>query len=301
MARIADLVLWAVFSAVAGLSGMTTGFTRPVNVPPVELTSPVRDERYHVGDTLHVRWLVYDTAYDCIQVLFTNNDGILWTPLNAPATCIVPGDSCWQDFAWAIPDSVDILGSTLSNECEICLKTHAHDEVIDQSGHFSILDTQSPATNRFGARVTASGNQLREFLKRADGGPGAKIVFVNNDELHYIDFSESFNDTPSVHSMVNSTGGAIPVISPDGRLVTFASGVDHNCRTTSPSAIWACELMEDADPVKVTDSGYVPRFILDAAYPIVIYSTCGMHPLDEYCTWDGCGRVEKRTFIGGTV
>mgnify|MGYP006278745229 CR=1 FL=1 len=147
------------------------------------------------------------------------------------------------------------------------------------------------------ARLTVSPADMESFC----GTRNAKLVFASRDPqsvsfLYFVDFSEP---VPSIEKMANTDGAALPVISPDGGMVTFVTGVRGDGTTNSRSTVWVCELSGDAEPMKVADSGYVPRFKQNAPTPTIIYSTCNNN--GDQPMWNGCGAVIEHSVGSGST
>lgn len=135
----------------------------------------------------------------------------------------------------------------------------------------------------------------------ACGTSNVKLVFIWNSGLYFVDFSES---SPAIKEIAAVTDAAIPVISPNGKWVTYATQTRRDGATLSPSTAWVCRLEPDARPIQVSQSGkgYVPRFVpnmLDT--PTVIYSTAGFRLDNKSYAWDGAGMVVARKIINGAV
>jgi hypothetical protein len=90
----------------------------------------------------------------------------------------------------------------------------------------------------------------------------------------FVDFSES---APQIHKMNNVTSAYFPVVSSDGKWVTYQTGVETEgpSASTKVGTVWLRELAVDGAPVKIADTGYVPRFVQNtpADSPEIMYST----------------------------
>ncbi len=92
--------------------------------------------------------------------------------------------------------------------------------------------------------------------------------------MYYVDFSGS---SPQIQKLTSVTLSYFPVISMDGRWVTYQTDVSSE----GPSAdskkgkIWLRELAATGTPIKITDTGYVPRFVLNTPVdtPAIVYAT----------------------------
>ncbi|MBD3319575.1 MAG: hypothetical protein GF350_00595 [Chitinivibrionales bacterium] len=150
------------------------------------------------------------------------------------------------------------------------------------------------ATNAGGYKLLATASQVEHFC----GTKQAKIVFVTSDhKMFYIDFAESEN--PSIHAFQNVAHAAVPMISPNGEWVAFATGTIEDAASVAPSTAWVVRMSEDASPIRVSpvDSGFVPRFVQDQIdIPRVVYSTCG--DSDNGYIWQGCGKVVTKPADG---
>jgi hypothetical protein len=92
--------------------------------------------------------------------------------------------------------------------------------------------------------------------------------------MYFVDFSES---EPQIHKMNNVFSAYFPVISSDGKWVTYQTGVEAEGASVSAkvATVWLRELAVDGTPVKIADTGYVPRFVQNTPLdsPEIVYST----------------------------
>lgn len=153
----------------------------------------------------------------------------------------------------------------------------------------------SPPAMIFTPTLSSSTAAIGSFLgQKIYGDIQAKLVFTivrssdQSKKLCYIDFSED-TDTPTVHTIAAAHGAQLPVISPDGNWVVYATG--RGSEAGSPinqrSSVYICRLSEDAQPVLVAaDSACEPRFIQDTSSLIVVYPTMAPN-----CAWEGFGKT----------
>lgn len=137
--------------------------------------------------------------------------------------------------------------------------------------------------SQISARISTSPSQLIA----ACGTAKVKIVFLNQNVLYYVDFSEA---TPQIRKM-NITGPAyFPVISPDGQWIAYQTANDAEGPSSNPVSgkAWMRELAVEGSPVKIADTGYVPRFVQNtsADTPEIIYAASLACPL-QVCYTDG--------------
>lgn len=151
------------------------------------------------------------------------------------------------------------------------------------------------------ACVTVSGNELRGFLAKSGAGPHAKLVFISDSALYYVDFSEALNDTPSIRILKNCGEANAPVISPSGKLVAFASSSWPNTYDPASelSPLWVSELQEEATVTLLARRGCAPRFVQNTSNATVVYATCSAQEIDSEYAWNGCGMTVTKTIIGG--
>ncbi len=148
------------------------------------------------------------------------------------------------------------------------------------------------------AKISVTKTELASFLQDAQAGPEAKLVFINNENFYYIDFSA---DTLQFKEIKSASKSVLPVISPDGKYVVFAKGVFGDGVESRPCTSYICTIDENGVPVQVDNPAYVPRFVQNAVNPTVLYSTCAKNlPVDNPLTFDNnCGSVLKREFVNG--
>jgi hypothetical protein len=118
---------------------------------------------------------------------------------------------------------------------------------------------------RFETVLYASKSAVDSFF----GTDQAKLVYVNKSDaasplksLEFIDFSEPVLRVQRIAAAVMP---CVPVISPDGRWVTYASSTGNGEAGTNiadPSSVYICELKADAVPKKLyAGAAYEPRFV----------------------------------------
>ncbi|MBD3418537.1 MAG: hypothetical protein GF398_00315 [Chitinivibrionales bacterium] len=147
------------------------------------------------------------------------------------------------------------------------------------------------------ARISVDKNEVDNFC----GTGNVKLVFTWNEELYLVNFADA---TPAITKMDNVSDAAIPVISPDGQWVTFATGTNADGATYGPSTAWVSRLHADGQPMRVSDSGagFVPRFVgcmLDT--PQVIYSTRGYKLANREYAWQGSGQVVAKRVVNNNI
>ncbi|NLE01581.1 MAG: hypothetical protein GX640_17085, partial [Fibrobacter sp.] len=153
---------------------------------------------------------------------------------------------------------------------------------------------------------SSSTAEIKSFLEAGYGTTNAKVVFVNtttakDGQLCYIDFAEEV-DTPVVRSIKAVTNAKVPVISPNGQWVIYATGDggEAGSEVSLRSSVYICKIAEDATPVLVyADSAAEPRFMQDISESkdTIIFST-----LSPNFGWEGFGRTMKIgiTYENGT-
>ncbi|MBD3319926.1 MAG: hypothetical protein GF350_02405 [Chitinivibrionales bacterium] len=131
------------------------------------------------------------------------------------------------------------------------------------------------------------------------GTRNVKVAFINTGSLYYVDFSET---NPAVHQIDAVSDAAIPVISPDGEYIAYATGTTSDAATSGSSTAWIVAMSESAEPVMVSEqgSGYVPRFVPHSIDPLeVLFATCAEPLQGKDFIWDGCGKVVAREIVNG--
>ena len=120
---------------------ITSNASFAIREGPIRLVSPDGLERYYVGDTMDIQWVINKGSYDCIQVLFSADYGLTWNYLH-DVICAQPSfsDSNRYSFEWVIPDTIDIphvtYAPTISNGCRIRIQS-ANDETIYDVSRFA--------------------------------------------------------------------------------------------------------------------------------------------------------------------
>jgi hypothetical protein len=163
----------------------------------------------------------------------------------------------------------------------------------------SIGMSLSPLFPAFGqlstARITATQGQLDTVC----GTHNIKVVFMCKNYGYFVDFSEI---TPQIRQLANVTNAYFPVISSDGRWVTYQTGVEAEEPSTSqlPGKVWFRELAANGTPVKIADTGYVPRFVQNtpADTLAIVYSTSVACP-QQICYSNG--QTVKRKIVNKSV
>ena len=152
-----------------------------------------------------------------------------------------------------------------------------------------------PATAQLStARITVTQGRLDTVC----GTHNIKLVFMCKNYGYFVDFSEA---TPQIRQMANVTNSFFPVISSDGQWITYQSGIEAEGPSTSPvpGKVWFRELAANGTPVKIADTGYVPRFVQNAPAdsPAIVYSTSVACP-QQICF--STGQTVKRTIVNKT-
>lgn len=145
----------------------------------------------------------------------------------------------------------------------------------------------------FSPVLSASTADVRAFLAKGEGGGKAKLVFVDKTsaagELCFIDFSET-SASPVIRRIPAAANPSVPVVSPDGNWVVYASGpgAEAGSPLAARSSVYLVRLDPAARPLRIAaDSACEPRFVQDAAGKLVIlYST-----LAPNFAWEGPGKT----------
>jgi hypothetical protein len=157
-----------------------------------------------------------------------------------------------------------------------------------------VLTINMYSYSQISAKICLTQQEITGILGTSD----VKLVFINNDTMYYVDFSQS---APQITALTQIRNAIAPVISPDGSKVTYAVATNNLEYNASSSVAWVCDLSDSGMPVKVADPGYIPRFVKNSATTSIIYSTCGKKTTGKEHIWDGCGSTLQRTLNGNTV
>lgn len=142
---------------------------------------------------------------------------------------------------------------------------------------------------------SSTGAEVRDFIAKGSGGARAKLVYVDRTRatatLNFLDFSEAAGAQPPIHVIALAKDAEVPVISPDGNWVVYATGngAEAGSPTSARSSVYLVKLEENAQPVLVArDSACEPRFVQDppAGKLAVVYPT-----LCPNAAWEGFGRT----------
>ncbi len=121
-----------------------------------------------------------------------------------------------------------------------------------------------------GARITVTQGRLDTVC----GTHNVKVVFMCRNYGYFIDFSEA---VPQIRVMANVTTAYFPVISSDGRWITYQTEVEREgpLDVATKGKIWFRELAQAGTPVQVADTAYVPRFVQSTSpdTPEIVYAT----------------------------
>jgi hypothetical protein len=138
------------------------------------------------------------------------------------------------------------------------------------------------AFHSYGQLSTAKITVTQGRLDTICGTHNVKLVFTCRDSLYFVDFSEQ---EPRIRQMANLTKAFFPVISSDGKWITYQTDAEVEGPSTDPVSgkIWFRELAIDGTPVKITDTGYVPRFVQNIPFDTqaIVYSTSVECPQQE--------------------
>lgn len=159
----------------------------------------------------------------------------------------------------------------------------------------SPVSTQPAEQAVFTPALSATNAEVRGFLAKGQGGTHAKLVYIDRtlapERLCYLDFSET-GEKPAVHVISAANQPEVPVISPDGNWVVYASGdgTEAGSALTARSSIYLARLSEDAQPMLLAaDSACEPRFVQNVQGKLsVIYAT-----LDPDLAWQGHGQTRR--------
>lgn len=140
--------------------------------------------------------------------------------------------------------------------------------------------------------LSSTSGEVLDFLAKGQGGAKAKLVFVDrtkaSEELCFIDFSEAGG--PVIRRIAAASMPEVPVISPDGNWVVYASGsgTEAGSSLTARSSVYLSRLSSDAVPLLVAaDSACEPRFVQNVSGGLsIVYSTKAPN-----FGWEGFGKT----------
>jgi hypothetical protein len=151
----------------------------------------------------------------------------------------------------------------------------------------------TPAQRVFVPTFSATSAEVRDFIAAGKGGGKAKLVYIDrtrsSEELCYVDFSEA-GSAPVIHVIAAAKNPEVPVISPDGNWVVYASGTGTEAGSTkgSTSSAYLVKMEEAAQPVLIAaDSACEPRFVQHPAGKMAIVYPTQCPDL----AWEGHGRT----------
>jgi len=130
-----------------------------------------------------------------------------------------------------------------------------------------------PSHAQLTARITATQGRLDTVC----GTHNVKVVFMCRNYGYFVDFSEA---TPQFRLMGNVISAYFPVISSDGRWITYQTGIEKEGPPDNAvkGKIWLRKLAQTGTkltPVQIADTAYVPRFVQNtpADTPQIVYAT----------------------------
>lgn len=160
-----------------------------------------------------------------------------------------------------------------------------------------------PAKPIFVPAFSATSAEVRDFIAAGKGGSKAKLVYIDrtraSEELCYVDFSET--GAPAIHVIAAAKNPEVPVISPDGNWVVYASGTGTEAGSSpgTRSSVYLVKMEEAAQPVLVAaDSACEPRFVQNPAGKMAIVYPTRCPDL----AWENHGRtMEVDVDVSGAV
>lgn len=166
--------------------------------------------------------------------------------------------------------------------------------LIGAAGCDDGVQSRSSGKRVFSPVFSSSPARVMDFLAEGGGGTRAKLVYVDRtgepDRLAFVDFSDPAG---TVKVIAAAARPAVPVISPDGGWVVYASGegAEAGSPVSARSSVYLVRLAEDAVPILVAaDSACEPRFVQDVGTGSgkfsIIYST-----LAPNLAWEGFGKT----------
>lgn len=135
-------------------------------------------------------------------------------------------------------------------------------------------------------------------LQNICGTANVKVVFVAQNKLWIVDFSEATPQARSVNVISQPQG---PVISPDGNAICYAQGVSDDPPIGGTSSAWICDFSQAGNPRQIVSPGWAPRFEQNASGLSLVYSTCGYPDVGKSNCWNGCGKTMKIDTASKTV
>lgn len=152
----------------------------------------------------------------------------------------------------------------------------------------------APAEPVFRPEFSTTSEGVREFLAAGQGGPQVRLVYVDwtrkEGRLCYLDFAGT--GRPVVRVIAAARDPRVPVISPDGEWIVYASGegAEAGSALSARSSVHLVRMREDAEPLLVAaDSACEPRFVQAVRGKLeIVYTT-----LAPNLGWEGFGRTLK--------
>lgn len=153
-----------------------------------------------------------------------------------------------------------------------------------------------PAPAAFKPVFSSDPEKVRAFFAAGQGG-NSKLAFIDRTgdagTLCYVDFSEA--GSPVIRRIAAADDARVPVISPDGAWIVYASGpgAEAGSPVSARSSAYLVRMEEDAVPMLLAkDSACEPRFAQQAGEGklAVVYST-----LAPNLGWEGFGSTLKIT------
>ncbi len=141
---------------------------------------------------------------------------------------------------------------------------------------------------------SSEAGEVRAFIAAGQGGPGVRLAYIDrtrmDGRLCFLDFSGAGD--PVVRVIAAARDPRVPVISPDGEWIVYASGpgAEAGSSLDARSSVYLVRMREDAEPILVAaDSACEPRFVQAATGRLeIVFST-----LAPNLGWEGFGKTLK--------
>jgi hypothetical protein len=143
--------------------------------------------------------------------------------------------------------------------------------------------------------LSSTAGEVAQFIAAGEGGARVRLAYVDmtlkEGRLCFLDYFGT-NAEPTIRTIAAANNPSVPVISPDGDWIAYASGdgTEAGSALSARSSVYLVHMSEEAVPILIAaDSACEPRFVQTAEDHLeLIYTT-----LAPNLGWEGFGKTLK--------